>query len=173
MRATGHQARLSLKCVETTGHSLALENAMAFVTTNYKLNPKAPVGKWTCAPNSTKEPFDKAPTGYDTKGNDLCGQCVSYVKKVCPILPATSSWKKGLAVKDNAKIVPGTVIATFNAAGKYEGHAAIYVSQDTVGINVYDQWATPPTPKAVGPRVLRWGAIGNSNNGDNFYVVEQ
>lgn len=146
---------------------------MAFVSVNYKLDPVAPVGKWTCAPTSTKEPFDTPPTGNDTKGVDLCGQCVSYVKKVCPALPATSFWKKGLAVKDNTKIVAGTVIATFNAAGKYEGHSAIYDSQDEVGISVYDQFATPPTPKPVGPRVLRWGAPSNSNNGDNFYVVEQ
>lgn len=145
---------------------------MAYVSTNYKSNPKAPVGKWTCAPTSTKEPFDTAPTGEDTKGQNLCGQCVSYVKIVCPNLPVTASWKKGAAVKDNTSIVAGTVIATFNAAGKYEGHAAIYVSQNKDGISVYDQYATPPTPKAVGPRVLRWGAKGNSNNGDNFFVVD-
>jgi hypothetical protein len=66
----------------------------------------------------------------------------------------------------------GTVIATFNAAGTYEGHAAIYVSQTSDGVNVYDQYVTPPSPKAVGPRTLRWGAPGNSNNGDKFYVVE-
>jgi hypothetical protein len=110
--------------------------------------------------------------GANTKGTDLCGQCVSYVKKVCPTLPATSGWKKGALVKNNPKILTGTIIATFNAAGKYEGHAAVYVNQSPAGINVYDQWVTPPTPKAVGPRLLRWGAHGNSNNGDNFYVVE-
>ncbi len=87
-------------------------------------------------------------------------------------MPATSSWKKGAAVKNNAKIAPGTVIATFNAADRYAGHAAIYVSQSPAGINVYDQYVTPPSPKAVGPRTLRWGAHGNSNNGDKFYVVD-
>lgn len=145
---------------------------MAYVSVNYKSNPGAPVGKWTCAPTSTKDPFDTPPTGSDTKGIDLCGQCVSYVKKVCPALPATSKWTKGLAVKGNINIVSGTVIATFNAAGSYEGHAAIYVSQNDIGIVVYDQYATPPNPKAVGERVLRWGASGNSNNGNNFFIVE-
>jgi hypothetical protein len=91
---------------------------------------------------------------------------------VCPSLPATRSWKKGLPVRDNIEISAGTVIATFNAAGTYEGHAAIYVSQGSAGINVYDQYVTPPSPKAVGPRTLRWGAAGNSNNGDKFHVVE-
>lgn len=145
---------------------------MAYISSNYATNPKAPVGQWTCAPTSNLGPFTQAPTGDDTKGTDLCGQCVSYVKKVCPTLPATSSWKKGALVKNNTSIAAGTVIATFNAVGKYQGHAAIYVSQSVAGITVYDQWITPPNPKAIGSRLLRWGAQGNSNNGDNFYVVE-
>ena len=145
---------------------------MAYVASNYKNSPSAPEGKWACAPTSSFAPFDKAPSGDQIKGINLCGQCVSYVKRVCPTLPSTSSWKRGAAVKDNKTISAGTAIATFNSAGKYEGHAAIYVSQTTAGINVYDQWVTPPSPKAVGPRMLRWGAAGNSNNGDNFYVVD-
>jgi hypothetical protein len=149
-----------------------MEAFMAYTSTNYMNNPKAPIGKWVCAPSSSLGPFAEAPTGDTTKGIDLCGQCVSYVKAVCPALPATSSWKKGAQVKKNQDILPGTVIATFNSFDKYAGHAAIYVSQNTAGINVYDQWVTPPSPKAVGPRLMRWGAHGNSNNGDNFYVVE-
>jgi hypothetical protein len=74
-------------------------------------------------------------------------------------------------VKGNPNILPGTVIATFNGA-RYEGHAAIYVGQSALGISVYDQYVTPPNPKPVGPRLLRWGAQGRSNNGDNFCVVE-
>ena len=145
---------------------------MAYVSTNYANNSNAPINKWTCAPTSTLQPFENAPTGRNTKGSDLCGQCVSYVKQLCRTLPVTGSWKKGASVKNNTKISAGTVIATFNAAGKYEGHAAIYVSQSSVGINVFDQYVTPPSPKAVGPRTLRWGAHGNSNNGDKFYVVD-
>ena len=145
---------------------------MPFVAVNYASNPMAPLGKWTCSPTSKLEPYAQAPSGTVTKGLDLCGQCVSYVKKVCPTLPATSLWKKGVSVKNNTKVLAGTVIATFNAKGKYEGHAAIYANQSAVGITVYDQWVTVPAPKAIGSRVLRWGAPGNSNNGDNFYVVE-
>ena len=145
---------------------------MAYLSANFLANPKAPVGQWTCAPTSTLGPFSEVPTGADTRGTDLCGQCVSYVKKVCPACPPTTSWKKGAPVKDNKTILPGTVIATFNESGQYHGHAAIYVSQSPAGISVYDQYVTPPTPKAVGPRTLRWGAHGNSNNGDKFYVVE-
>jgi hypothetical protein len=145
---------------------------MAYVSTNYSTNANAPINKWTCAPTSSSQPFAQAPSGEITKGTDLCGQCVSYVKRVCPTLPETGKWTKGLAVKNNATISAGTVIATFNAAGKYDGHAAIYVSQSPTGISVFDQYVTPPNPKAVGPRTLRWGAHGNSNNGDKFYVVD-
>jgi hypothetical protein len=145
---------------------------MPYVSLNYKTSPNAPVGKWTCAPSSSLGPFDAAPTGAQTKGTDLCGQCVSYVKKVCPTLPATAAWKKGAAVKGSKSLALGTVIATFNDQGKYEGHAAIFDGQIAAGINVYDQWVTPPNPKAVGPRLLRWGAQGRANNADNYYVVE-
>jgi len=147
-------------------------NFMVYRSTNYMNNPNAPIGKWTCSPTSSVTPFMEVPTGDRTRGNDLCGQCVSYVKKVCPSLPVTSIWRKGPPVKNNRNILPGTVIATFNSSGRYEGHAAIYVSQNSAGINIYDQYVTPPSPKAVGPRLLLWGAHGNSNNGDNFYVVE-
>jgi hypothetical protein len=145
---------------------------MAYISANYMSNADAPIGKWTCAPTSSFAPSEEAPSGDKTKGTDLCGQCVSYVKKVCPILPATSLWNRGLPVKGNQSILPGTVIATFNSHRKFEGHAAIYVRQGAMGIDVYDQYVTPPNPKAVGPRMLRWRGHGNSNNGDKFYVVE-
>ena len=146
--------------------------SMTYVATNYANNPRAPVGQWTCSPTSSLKPSSEVPPEKSTKGPDLCGQCVSYVKKVCPSLPQTTLWKKGSAVRGNKSILPGTVIATFNKSGKYVGHAAIFVREGVAGIDVYDQYVTLPSPKAVGPRTLRWGAHGNANNGDNFYVVE-
>jgi len=145
---------------------------MTYIAANYANHPKAPVGQWTCAPTSNLGPFSQAPAGAETKSDHYCGQCVSYVKTVCPALPSTTNWKKGAPVKDNKTISAGTIIATFNSAGRYEGHAAVYVNQSSAGITVYDQWVTRPTPKAIGPRLLRWGAHGTSNNGDNFHVVE-
>ena len=145
---------------------------MAYVSFSYKNNPNAPFGYWTCAPSSSLAPFKEAPTGETTQGLDLCGQGASYVRKVCPDLPATKYWSKGLPVKGNKGIVAGTVIATFDTSNKFKGHAAIYVGQNAVGIQVCDQYVTPPSPKPVGPRTLRWGATGNANNGNNFYVVE-
>jgi hypothetical protein len=142
-----------------------------YISSNYKSNPKAPLGKWTCSPTSSFKPFSSVPTGDETRGIHLCGQCVSYVKKVAPSLPQTTLWKKGKQVKGNINIKVGTVIATFNASGKYKGHAAIYVSQNGTGITVYDQWVTGK-PSAVGSRILRFGSVRDSNNGDKFYVVE-
>ena len=146
---------------------------MAYVAANYKNNPAAPVGSYVCAPTSRTLPSKQVPDKDKTKGTDLCGQCVSYVKRVCPGLPATTLWKKGAAVKGNKDIVVGTVIATFNAHDKYEGHAAIFVRQNELtGIEVFDQYVTPPNPRPVGSRTLRWGGHGRSNDGNQFYVVE-
>jgi hypothetical protein len=124
---------------------------MPYVSHNYDKNPAAPLGKWV----------GTAP---------YYGECVSYVKAVVPNLPQTSLWKKGALVKGK-NISAGTVIATFNAAGHYSGHAAIYENQTSSGLNVVDQWIKPPA-QPIHRRMLRFGAHGNSNNGDNFFVVE-
>ncbi len=103
---------------------------------------------------------------------DFCGQCVSYVTTVCPNIPVdTGKWRKGVPVKGTAGIAEGTPIGTFNSGGRYHGHAAIYVSQDSVGIQVYDQWITG-AGKRIGPRTIRWNGTGVSNNGAGFHVIE-
>jgi hypothetical protein len=131
-----------------------IPSGMAYISQNYASNPKAPIDRnvWV----------GEAP---------YYGQCVSYVKFVTPGLPQTSMWRRGLPVKGNRNIVRGTVIATFNAHGQFSGHAAIYESRTPQGIKVVDQWITPP-PQPIHRRLLMFGAHGNSNNGDNFYVVE-
>ena len=145
---------------------------MAYISTNYAANTHAPAGKWTCSPGSELGPFDEVPSGQNTKHPNYCGQCVSYVRQVCPTLPATGSWKKGGPVKDNKGIQRGTAIATFDANNKYLGHAAIFVSQGPEGITVYDQYIYGASPKAVGSRVLRWSGKGDVNDGNSYYVVE-
>ncbi len=128
---------------------------MPYVSDNYDHNPNAPLGEWV------KDPWG----GY-------YGQCVSYVKQVVPNMAATSAWIKGAAAKNNPIIKAGTVIATFNADGKYYGHAAIYESQDAGGLNVVDQWITPPGPQPIHRRALKFGAEGLVNDGNKFFVVE-
>jgi hypothetical protein len=125
--------------------------SMPYVSQNYDSNPAAQLGTWVGDP-----PYH--------------GQCVSYVKAVTPALPATSEWGKGDLVKGSLNLVKGTVIATFDADGHYFGHAAIYEGQTSKGINVVDQWITPPA-QPIHRRLIRFGAHGISNNGDNFYVV--
>jgi hypothetical protein len=144
---------------------------MAYVSTGYETNPDAPIAlkdkndewihpKWVSVP----DPSPGESSEY--------GQCVSYVRFVTKDLPKAKYWKQGKPVKGNKEIGKGTVIATFNKEKHYHGHAAIYESQsEKVGIAVVDQWITPPA-KPISRRVLRWGALGNSNNGDHFYVVD-
>lgn len=149
-----------------------LGNLMSYVSLNYASNAFAPMGQWVCTRTSNLGPYNAPPAAATRSNPDYCGQCVSYVTTVCPTIPVgTGQWSKGVAVKGNQNIVAGTAIATFNTTGQYHGHAAIYVSQDDTGIQVFDQWITG-TGKGVGKRVLKWGGNGVSNNGDGFYVVE-
>jgi hypothetical protein len=102
---------------------------------------------------------------------NFCGQCVSFVTTACPTIPvSTQAWKKGKLVKGNTSVASGTAIATFNGP-QYHGHAAIYESQDNTGLNVVDQWVTPPA-HCIHRRKLHFGASGLANNGDNFYVID-
>src|SRR5690348_8133903 len=98
---------------------------MPYVAVNYDKNPAAPLGKWVGDP-----PYH--------------GECVSYVKAVVPTLPQTKLWRRGAIVKGNHSVSAGTVIATFDSDGHYCGHAAIYESQTHDGLNVIDQWISPP-----------------------------
>jgi len=105
------------------------------------------------------------------------GQCVAFVQKTSGA-PLTSGWNQGLKVRGNPAILPGTAIATFDSSGKYTNstdgtsHAAIYIGQDGVGLQVWDQWTGQP----VHQRTIRFqgGAPGIRpvNDGDAFYVID-
>ena len=106
----------------------------------------------------------------DGRGRYL-GECVSLVKRLCPLLPPTVQWKKGRLAKEEVQLPAGTVIATFNKSEKYQGHAAIFISQDATGLDVWDQYNHPPKP--VGKRRLRFDDHRTDvNNGNKFFVVE-
>lgn len=102
------------------------------------------------------------------------GQCVAYVRKAASA-PATAQWSEGTKVKGQSGLAPGTAIATFQN-GHYtnstngDSHAAIYESQDSKGLWVYDQWTGHPVSK----RQIRFkGGVGTPNNdGDAFSVIE-
>jgi len=101
--------------------------------------------------------------------------CVAAVKKFCGA-PQTSQWRKGVLVKGNHSIRKGTAIATFEAAnGGYQGHAAIYMGQDGIAIQVLDQWDGTTDLSKFGPRSIRFNRPADtylSNNGDLYYVVD-
>jgi hypothetical protein len=105
------------------------------------------------------------------------GQCVMFVLKVTDA-PASSLWSQGKLAKGLGPIdrPPGTAIATFGENGKYtnrfdgSAHGAIYISQNAVGIDVWDQWTGQPVHKRT---LLFRNGIGLAcNDGDKFYVVE-
>ncbi|UJR08003.1 hypothetical protein I4U23_012281 [Adineta vaga] len=58
-------------------------------------------------------------------------------------------------------------VATFSN-GIYSGHAAIYISQNNQGIQVWDQWRGHP----VSQRTIRWNRSSTSNNGNSFYAID-
>lgn len=103
------------------------------------------------------------------------GQCVAFIQ-ACAHAPTTATWRQGVKVKtaDLATIASGTAIATF-VDGHYPNHAhgnhaAIYISHDSEGIQVWDQWSG----QSVHRRTIHYkGGHGSaSNDGDQFYVIE-
>ena len=103
------------------------------------------------------------------------GECASGVQEIFKdyyndwILGKTSSWNKGTKVVGN-NITPGTAIASFDSHGSYSSHTAIYVSQNSDGVQVYDQWQG----RKFGKRTLRSsysGPNGASNHPGYFYVI--
>ena len=105
------------------------------------------------------------------------GHCVPLVQEATGA-PVTSLWVKGPKVKGNSKIPAGTAIATFDGDGRYANlptgnHAAIFVSVDTNGIVVVDQWKSKTKPAAPSRRTLKFreGKGSASNDGDQFSVV--
>ncbi|MFH1897931.1 MAG: BPSL0067 family protein [Candidatus Desantisbacteria bacterium] len=116
----------------------------------------------------------KNPESYEGKKVGS-GECVAFVQEAAKA-PNTSSWKKGVAVRNKLSLKKGTAIATFNKDGKYPNnstgnHAAIYLSQNTNGIWVCDQWRKQGM---VRTRLIRFkGGEGSpSNDGDAFFVIE-
>ena len=108
------------------------------------------------------------------------GQCVAFVHAAVAT-PSTPAWHRGEPVKGNTAIPPGTVIATFDADGRYgnhtngTSHAAIYLGQTADGIQVLDQWHGPTasTSSPVHQRTIHFRGWGHKvDDGDAFYVVQ-
>lgn len=118
---------------------------------------------------------------YAGKGYTVPGatgtQCVSFLKAAIPALSGktTKTWVKGDDVTEGTSLDVGTAIATF-VNGEYPqnatGHAAVYLGQNAVGIQVLDQWATQGK---VLNRTIRWIPLKAGdivNDAKAFSVIE-
>jgi hypothetical protein len=107
----------------------------------------------TAADAGTQEPEGFIDPNYasitSSVGNGFCVPLVQLSTSV----GNTGTWKAGSAMKSKPEIAAGTVIATFNAEGKYASaargnHAAFFVEYKTQGgvdgIIIYDQYREWP-----------------------------
>jgi hypothetical protein len=107
------------------------------------------------------------------------GQCVAYVRAASGA-PHALAWTKGASVKEAGNLFPGTVIATFDANGKYgnrkdgTSHAAIFLRMTAGGIVVLDQWVTRGVRQPAHERMIRFNNPGAKkiNSGDAYFVVD-
>jgi hypothetical protein len=102
-------------------------------------------------------------------------ECVEFIQQTLSA-PPTAAWKEGRKIKPGVLVQAGTAIATF-VDGKYPQsgntgkHAAIYLGQNALGIQVLDQWRKQGS---VQPRTIKWKptSAGSSNDGSAFSVIE-
>lgn len=101
------------------------------------------------------------------------GHCVALVQHAAGA-PATAHWRRGQQVRGNY-VERGTVIATFNDAGRYANdtqggsHAALFLEETEHGLRVIDQWLG----RRPEERTIRWkNGVGQAvDDGDRYYVV--
>ncbi|HSD36567.1 MAG TPA: BPSL0067 family protein [Rhodocyclaceae bacterium] len=107
-------------------------------------------------------------------------ECVEFIRQTLNA-PPTANWRAGTQISRLAggvkdPVASGTAIATF-VGGSYPQHgstgkyAAIYINQNTEGIQVLDQWRAQGQ---VLPRTIPWKPrrAGLSNDGNAFSVIE-
>lgn len=107
-------------------------------------------------------------------------ECVEFIKQTLNA-PPTMLWREGAKVRklnsgERDPISRGTAVATF-LAGRYPQHgttgkhAAIYLGQNSEGIQVLDQWNLQGR---VLSRTIPWKPRrpGLSNDGNAFSVIE-
>lgn len=124
-------------------------------------------------PGKTLEDSYRGKAYTNAKGN---AECVEFIKQTLGG-PATAGWREGNKItKDDLTILRGTAIATFvdskySHLGASNQHAAIYLSQDDVGIWVLDQFKKQGS---VDKRNIKWVPTwpGKSNDGNAFSVIE-
>ena len=103
-------------------------------------------------------------------------ECVEFIQQTLKA-PQTKFWVEGRKITKGGTALPvGTAIATFvdgqyPQTGSTGKHAAIYLGQDAIGIQVLDQWRAQGE---VRRRTIRWTPTksGLSNDGNAFSAIE-
>lgn len=116
------------------------------------------------------------------ENHDLVGshQCAALVQATMPIGQVVT-WREGIPVRGNGHLIKkGTAVATFED-GFYpnrdkHNHVAYYISQDSDGIVVMDQWKGKE--EGVTSRLMKFKGkwanglfVDPSNNGDALSVI--
>jgi hypothetical protein len=125
------------------------------------------------------------------------GECAAIAQFLVPGLgdAQVSQWRRGVQVKNQLTLRPGTVIAIFDSNGRYIGttkhqhshgtaHAGLYVRQSAVGIEIVHQFKLYPSIKGTLVRfgghgvpghksgVSSYGSSAPEDDANNYYVVE-
>ena len=108
-------------------------------------------------------------------------QCAVLAETLAPGIGRTATWQKGLSVKDN-DIPVGTPIATFNyqdgtayapVGSRGEpgsSHSAIFLSKDSYGVTVLNQWNGS---RGAQISTIPWSAWGGNaaEGGSRYYTI--
>ena len=128
-----------------------------------------------------KGPFVYPGNLDDLENKGLVGthQCAALVQNTVNV-GLTATWREGMRVRGNGTLIKkGTAVATF-VDGYYPNlshgnHVAYYVSQDSTGIVVMDQWTGK---ESVASRLMPFRGqhasglfVDPSNNGDALSVI--
>lgn len=103
-------------------------------------------------------------------------ECVALVQQYAKT-PTTMYWREGSKVRGNRSLQEGTAIATFSK-GKYVNrrtgnHAALYLSQDSTGIWVIEQFRSIKKGRIAKRHIsFKCGKDSPSNDGDAYSVIE-
>jgi hypothetical protein len=126
----------------------------------------------------------------DLEGTARVGneQCAGLIQHYTAGVGQTLYWTNGKHVRGNGlSIAKGTAVATFMnesvegegyyANAKHDNHVAYYISQDTYGVKVMDQWKAKNKPTVSSRTMFFLGKkadgsyVDPSNNGDALSVI--
>jgi hypothetical protein len=109
-------------------------------------------------------------------------QCVSLTRDFDSSLPPSSQWQQGELVEGATDIAPGTPIATFNFNGAYGpsdspggesgvSHTGIYLGQDSIGVQILDQWSGSG---GASIHTIPWSSWGGNTAeaGSHYYTIK-